>query len=230
MSLDIILVADIHSNLEALKAVSKDMPRLPIYCVGDFVGYGANPNEVIQWAKERDVKAVMGNHDYATVTGDTEWFNSGAAAAIEWTRRQIGASEKKYLSSLPRSRVLNIGGLKMLMVHGSPTEPLFEYVHPATHEYLFNAYLKRFKVDIIAMGHTHIPFVWEGKKGAVVNPGSVGQPRSGNPDASYLIVRVEDRRVEFEHRPTPYDTKAAAEKIKNAGLPIFLAERLYRGV
>ncbi len=230
LSLEIVLVSDIHSNLEALKSVSKNMPQQPIYCIGDFVGYGANPNEAIQWAKEREVTAVIGNHDYATITGDTEWFNKEAAAAIEWTRKHISTSGKKYLSSLPRRRVVKIGGLKMLMVHGSPTDTLFEYVHPATHEHLFNAYLKRFKVDIIVMGHTHIPFVWEGRKGFVVNPGSVGQPRSGGPNASYLILKVEDKRVEFEHRPTPYDTKAAAEKIRNAELPVFLAERLFKGV
>jgi len=103
-------------------------------------------------------------------------------------------------------------------------------VHPATHEYLFNAYLKKFKVDIIVMGHTHIPFIWRGKKGDVVNPGSVGQPRTGNPKSSYLVLKVEERVADFEHRTVAYDAKSAAAKITNSGLPEFLAERLMRGV
>ncbi len=227
---DVILVSDIHSNLEALSSVIEDMPDLPIFCLGDFVGYGANPNETIHWAKKQNITSVMGNHDFAVITGDTKWFNSRAAEAIDWTRQKIFSLGLKYLSSLPRSRTVNIGKLKMLMVHGSPTDHLFEYVHPETHEHLFNSYMKKFNVDIIASGHTHVPFVWEGKNGFVINPGSVGQPRSGNPDASYIILKVKNGHVKFEHRQVPYDTGAAADKIKNARLPTFFAERLLRGV
>ena len=225
-----VLISDIHSNLEALEAVSTDMPRLPVYCIGDIVGYGASPVEVVQQMRMKDVSAVMGNHDYATCTGDTKWFNPEAATAVEWTKQHISPAEIEYLQSLPLRRVVEIGGVKVLLVHGSPTDPLFEYVDPSTHEHLFNAYLTHYETHVIAMGHTHVPFIWQGRNGYLVNPGSVGQPRTGNPEASYLVMWVEDQQVKFEHRTVPYDVKTAAEKIRQAGLPGFLAERLSRGI
>lgn len=226
----VVLMSDIHSNLEALEAVCKDMPPLPIYCLGDLVGYGANPSEVIQVVKVKGATVVMGNHDYAAVTGDTEWFNTEAASAVEWTRRQLSLVERKYLSRLPRHLVIELGGLKILLVHGSPSDPLFEYVYPETHEYLFDIYLKSSEVNIIAMGHTHIPYTCRVKSGYIVNPGSVGQPRSGKPDASYLIVTVEEGEVKLEPRYVKYDIKTTADKIRDAGLPAQFAARLYRGL
>ncbi len=225
-----ILLSDIHSNLEALEAVWRDMPRLPIFCIGDLVGYGASPAGVLQSIKMREATAVMGNHDYAVCSGDTKWFNAEAATAVEWTRQHIGQADLEYLLSLPSRRIVDIGGVRVLLVHGSPTDPLFEYVHPSTHEHIFNAYLTHYEVHVIAMGHTHVPFIWQGRNGYLVNPGSVGQPRTGNPEASYLIMWVDDQRVRFEHRTVPYNTEMAAKKIQQAGLPIFLAERLSKGV
>ncbi len=225
-----VLISDIHSNLEAFEAVSRDMPRLPVYCIGDIVGYGASPVEVVQQMKMQDASAVMGNHDYAACTGDTRWFNPEATTAIEWTRQHISPAEMKYLKSLPLRRVVEVGGVRVLLVHGSPTDPLFEYVDPSTHEHLFNAYLTHYEAHVIAMGHTHVPFIWQGRNGYLVNPGSVGQPRTGNPEASYLVMWVEDQQVKFDHRTVPYNVKAAAEKIRQAELPTILAERLSRGI
>ena len=228
--LDIILISDIHSNLEALEAISADIPNLPIYCIGDFVGYGANPKEVIQWAKEKKVNAVLGNHDYATITGDVKWFHDIAASAINWTSKQIGSTEKKFLSSFPKINIVKLNKLNMLMVHGSPTDNLFEYVHPATHEHLFNGYLEKHKVDIVVLGHTHIPFIWKGKNGTVINPGSVGQPRSRNTEAQYVILKEKNGNIEALSKAVSYDVETAAEKIKNAELPVFLADRLFKGI
>ena len=228
--MDIILISDIHSNLEALEAISAEIPNLPIYCVGDIVGYGANPKEVIQWIKEKKVKGVMGNHDYATITGDVKWFHDVATSAINWTAKQIGPTEKKFLNSFPKMNIVKLQDLKILMVHGSPTNNLFEYVHPATHEHMFNVYLTKYKVDIVVLGHTHIPFIWKGKKGTVLNPGSVGQPRSGNSDARYLLLKEKNGNVEALPRAVSYDIETAAKKIKTAGLPVTLAERLFRGI
>jgi putative phosphoesterase len=229
LSSGVVLISDIHSNLEALEAVSKDMPNMSVCCTGDLVGYGASPVEVVQWVKMKGAAAVMGNHDYATCTGDIKWFNQEAATAVKWTRQHIGPEELKYLRSLPLRRVVDVGGVRILLVHGSPTDPLFEYVHPSTHEHLFNAYLTHYEAHIIAIGHTHTPFIWQGRNGYIVNPGSTGQPRTGNPEASYLVMWVDDQKVSFEHRTVAYDTKSAAEKIRKAGLPISLAERLLNG-
>jgi putative phosphoesterase len=126
--------------------------------------------------------------------------------------------------------IVKLQDLKILMVHGSPTNNLFEYVHPATHEHMFNVYLTKYKVDIVVLGHTHIPFIWKGKKGTVLNPGSVGQPRSGNSDARYLLLKEKNGNVEALPRSVSYDLEITAKKIKTAGLPVSLAKRLFRGI
>ena len=113
LKLEIIIISDVHSNLEALNAVSEDISHLPIYCTGDIVGYGANPKEVIQWMKKSKTKAVLGNHDYAVITGNSEWFNAEAIAAINWTSKHIGSTEKEYLSNLSEIDIVSIGDLKI---------------------------------------------------------------------------------------------------------------------
>lgn len=228
--LEIIILSDIHANLEALQAVSDDIHDLPIYCAGDIVNYGANPKEVIQWLKKRNAKSILGNHDYAIVNEDTNWFNSKAEVSINWTSKNLDSASKKYLSSLQESIIVKINNLKMLIVHGSPIDNLFEYVYPATHEHLFDIYLKKFNVDIIVMGHTHIPFIWKRGNDVVMNPGSVGQPRSGNNKASYIILKQDNKNIEVELKLISYDIETAAKKIKESGLPLNYAERLFKGI
>lgn len=224
-------MSDIHSNIEALNAVSDNIEDGPIYCAGDTVGYGANPKEVIQWVMKRKVKAVLGNHDYAIAQNDERWFNSRAGDSIKWTFKNINPIEKKYLNNLLKSRIVKINELKMLIVHGSPEDNLFEYVHPSTHEHLFEGYLKQNKVDIIVMGHTHIPFIWKSKNGMILNPGSVGQPRSGNNNANYILLELNKKNIKNASiKSVPYDIKTAAKKIKEAGLPSVFAERLFTGI
>lgn len=228
--MEIVIFSDIHANLEALQAISDNIHNFPIYCAGDIVNYGANPKEVIQWLMERNVESVLGNHDYAIVNEDTKWFNTKAEVSINWTSKNLDSSSKKYLSSLKKNIIVNINKLKMLIVHGSPFDNLFEYVYPVTHEHLFDLYLKKFNVDIIVMGHTHIPFIWKRKNGLIINPGSVGQPRSGNNKASYIVLKQDKKNIEVELKLTSYDIETAAKKIKESGLPLNYAERLFRGI
>jgi putative phosphoesterase len=228
--LKIALLSDIHSNLEALQKVDEQLSGLTVYYLGDLVGYGANPNEVIAWVKERKVVSVMGNHDYAALTTDTSWFNPSAGSAIDWTINNLNAESRIYLKDMPQTRFVDIGELKMMMIHGSPTDPLYEYVYQRTHQDLFEYYLDRFKVDIISLGHTHEPFVWRGKKGLVINPGSVGQPRTGISKANYSILEFEGNKIECKQMSTEYEVYKAAEKIISAGLPHFQAERLFNGI
>lgn len=229
MGLRVAFISDIHSNLEALEAVAGEIEGLEVYCLGDLVGYGANPNEVVEWVRDRGVHCIMGNHDYAVITGDTAFFNYNAARAIVWTRAHLKPTNLEFLMGLPRSRRLELGGLSLLMVHGSPEDPLEEYVYLESHSHLFSRYLKTARADIIALGHTHVPFVWEEDLGVVFNPGSVGQPRNGIPDACFAIVEVEGRKVTVTHRYVTYNVDRAAKKILDAGLPPFLASRLYEG-
>lgn len=224
-------MSDIHSNLEALEAVSNDFKNFPIYCSGDIIGYGANPKEVVQWFIKRNVNSVLGNHDYAITQNDTKWFNDKAGVSIKWTYNNLNSNEIKYLKSLQISKIVKINELKMLIVHGSPEDKLFEYVHQDTHEHLFEEYLKQNKVDIILMGHTHIPFIWECKNGMIINPGSVGQPRSGNNKATYVLLELNNKKIKKASiKKVSYDIETAAKKIKAAGLPVIFAERLFTGI
>jgi putative phosphoesterase len=210
--------------------VAGKVAGLPVYCCGDAVGYGANPNEVVEWVRENCAGCVLGNHDDAVVTGETSWFNPAAAFAIRWTRERISAPNLKYLSSLPRSLRFSVNGLRFLVVHGSPEDPLHEYVYPSVQGDLFEYYMQKHDADVLALGHTHSPFETRTSRGVVFNPGSVGQPRHGTPGAFYAIVEVGRTGVKVRLLSSSYDIAAAAGKILAAGLPRSLGERLYEGV
>src|SRR2546427_4030212 len=157
-------LSDIHANLEALQAVLEKVEKLgdtSVYCLGDVVGYGASPNEVIALLRSRGVTSIMGNHDYAVVTGNTADFNARTAISAKWTMKVISSKSKDYLKSLPQELSLDVEGSRMYLTHGSPLDHLWEYVDPGTHSELFDFYLKRLSARLIALGHTHVPYVWK---------------------------------------------------------------------
>jgi len=225
-----VFISDIHGNLEALEAVEATLPDAPIYCLGDVVGYGANPNEVVEWVRERSEVCILGNHDLAVLIGDVSWFNQAAAKAIRWTRSVIKPENQRFLANLTDRARLNVAGLNTLLVHGSPDDPISEYVYPETHSGFFDIYLTRESVDLIGMGHTHIPYSWRSGRGMIFNPGSIGQPRSGRPEACYAILKRGESGFEIEHKYVSYNIESAASKILAAGLPSFLASRLFSGI
>lgn len=223
-----IFISDVHSNLEALQAVLRGAGE-EIYCLGDIVGYGASPDEVVELLRERGARCVMGNHDYAVVTGDVSRFNSAAARAAIWTRKRASEGTIEFLKSLPLELRFESGGRRFYLAHGSPDDRLWEYVDPWTHSGLFGHYLEKSRSDVIALGHTHVPYRWVERGGVVFNPGSVGQPRSGDWRASCAVIELDGGELKLEHRLLEYDVERAAEKIVEAGLPVSLAERLKRG-
>jgi putative phosphoesterase len=223
-------VSDVHSNLEALEAAVDEIGKRRIYCVGDIVGYGASPNEVIALLQKLGATCVLGNHDYAAMTRDVGDFNARAAVAATWTADHLTPESREFLGSLPKDMSTQIGGKKVYMAHGSPDDQLWEYVHPSTHSDLFDYYLDRVGADIIAFGHTHMPFEWRSEAGGLVfNPGSVGQPRNGDIKANFAILTVEGDRVMLEPRRVEYDAERAARKIIESGLPSSLATQLLAG-
>ncbi len=224
-----VFISDIHGNLEALNAVAATLPDAPIYCLGDVVGYGANPNEVVEWVKEHVEVCILGNHEAAVLTGDVSCFNPAAAKAIMWTKRVIKPENLRFLYNLADKVKLKIAGLKTLLVHGSPDDPINEYIYLETHADLFDIYLYREGVDLIGMGHTHIPYAWRSGRGLVFNPGSVGQPRSGHSEACYAVLEYDGSTLQIKHKLIPYDIESAASKILASGLPTFLASRLFSG-
>ncbi|WP_048811207.1 metallophosphoesterase family protein [Thermococcus gammatolerans] len=232
----IALISDIHSNLEALEAVWNEIKDADAFlCMGDLIGYGASPNEVVDFVRRqmerRTFLCVRGNHDNAIAFGADWGFNPYARQAVRWHQRVMTIENLEFLRRLPvRQLFEDDTGRSYILIHGSPRAPLDEYLFPWLPESEFKAVLSYVRQDDLLVGHTHVPMlkVIEGRR--IINPGSVGQPRDGNWRASYAIIDTEREppdNIEF-HR-VEYDVEEAARKIIEAGLPMFLANRLFEG-
>ncbi|MCD6558701.1 MAG: metallophosphoesterase family protein [Palaeococcus sp.] len=229
----IAFISDIHSNLEALEAVWREVKKADvILCMGDLVGYGANPNEVVDFFREemkkREIVCVRGNHDNAIAFG-VEWgFNPYAREAVRWHQRIMRTENLEFLRRLPvRQLFTDDNGDTYLLIHGSPRAPLDEYLFPWLPDSEFRVVLSYMKQKNLVVGHTHVPMlrIVDGRR--IINPGGVGQPRDGDWRASYAML--ETKKGEIEFRRVEYEVEEAARKILNAGLPQFLAYRLYEG-
>jgi len=242
----IAVLSDIHANLEAFRAVLDDIASLSVdrvFCLGDIVGYNADPSACIMLCRENDIFCIMGNHD-AAVCGkmDVAFFNKNAAAAIQWTRKQLSREDLMFLNQLPGIHAVNE---RFLLLHGSLMDPDRYLIFKQDAEEDFKM-MKRLYPDIqIAFfGHTHQPkvfacfldfvtseplnsFTLQTNRRYLINPGSVGQPRNKMPTASYVIYNETTNRISFHH--VVYDIDKAAGKILKAGLPKRLAERLFWG-
>ncbi|MEO8251772.1 MAG: metallophosphoesterase family protein [Chloroflexota bacterium] len=235
------VLSDIHANLAALDAVRDDLPAIDeVWVLGDIVGYGPQPNEVISRLQELGARAVTGNHDGAAIgTVDAAWFNPDAAAAIAWTASVLDDNAQAYLAALPEVRRDG----ELTAVHGSPREPIWEYI---TDVDIAAANLDAFETRHCLFGHTHLPLIYRldgdrmnvvtatpskaitlDARRALINPGSVGQPRDGNPHASYLVLDTDAGLAEF--RRVPYQIALTQRLMHEVGLPRWLIERLSIG-
>ena len=236
------VLSDIHGNLEALRAVLADLATRvdDILCLGDLVGYGADPGPCVDLVGARARAVVTGNHERAVTGGlDLRWFNRYARAAAEWTRERLDGDCAAYLDALPLTAEVDDATL----VHASPR-------HPDEWEYLVTAEdglaaFEAFSTRLCFVGHSHVPAMWslgssgpdyergdidvslEAGRRYIVNVGSVGQPRDRDPRAAYALWDVEGRRVHV--RRVAYDVGTAQAKIEAARLPRFLADRLAEG-
>lgn len=225
----IAVLSDIHSNLAALKAVLEDLPQVDeIFCLGDVVGYAAEPNEVVELLRDKVTRCVMGNHDYAAVTGDVSGMNQLAAHAAIWTNKNLTERNLKFLRSLPLESKVKLSGKTIYLAHGSPRDPLWEYVFPDVSNSSLLEIIKGIDADFLLLGHTHVPMQRKIFGKWVLNPGGVGQPRDLDPRASYMIIELEEEpRIEFKR--VKYNIDESARRIREAGLPEELAARLYFG-
>ncbi|MGD0116338.1 MAG: metallophosphoesterase family protein [Dehalococcoidia bacterium] len=241
----ILIAADIHANLVAFQAVLRhaeaDGPIDHLWCPGDIVGYGPDPNACVDLVRQVSHLAIAGNHDFAAVGKiATVDFNDAAARAIDWTAQQLTYEERHYLEMLPE--VAYEGDFTL--VHGSLRAPLWEYLLslPA-----MEAQFRLMETKYSLVGHSHLPFLTEeGNDGKVwtsawrdgdrvnlpesrmiINPGAVGQPRDGDPRAAYAMYDSDARTITL-HR-VEYDIGATQEEIHAAGLPSSLADRLSYG-
>ncbi|WP_336362468.1 metallophosphoesterase family protein [Halalkalicoccus salilacus] len=214
------LVSDIHSNRVALEAVLEDMPAVDaLACVGDVVGYNPWPAECVDAVREREIPTVMGNHDRAVAEDTAFRFNSMARAGVEHARRVLDDDRLEWLGALPDERTVLDGRVKL--VHGHPDDP-DRYTYPEE----FSASMLDDE-ELLVLGHTHVQGHERFEEGIVCNPGSVGQPRDGDPRAAYAIADLDAR--EIEERRVEYDVDAVADAVERAGLPESIARRLYEG-
>ncbi len=236
------VISDIHSNLEALMAVLEDIEDEKvekIYCCGDIIGYGANPNECVEEIKKRNIPVVLGNHDSAALKlTDVSHFNEIARSAILWTRKNTSAENLKWIEGLPYT----IKAPPFFIVHASPKDPKqWNYILTMGDARLNFQY---FDEQICFLGHSHQPFfielhdknlycptqntisIKEGYR-YLINVGSVGQPRDRNANAAYVICDLSDNSIQLKR--VPYDIPSAQQKIIDAGIPQELAERIAFG-
>jgi diadenosine tetraphosphatase ApaH/serine/threonine PP2A family protein phosphatase len=238
----IAVLSDIHSNIVALDAVLSHAGDVDaVWHLGDVVGYGPEPDAVVARLREREATGVRGNHDAAAVGGpEIDWFNPEARAAVEWTRETMAEDTCRWLQELPVRRVID----DVLLVHGSPRDPLREYV---TDRAAAGENMDLQETQHALHGHTHVPVAWMATPGRValvqagdtsaielgayrslINPGSVGQPRDGDPRAAYLVLDRELGRITW-HR-VAYDIARVQGAMRAAGLPDPHAASLAFGV
>lgn len=244
----IAIISDIHGNFEALTSALCEIRQFcvdKIICLGDIVGYGASPVECMELAMENIETCVAGNHDWATV-GKTQigFFNAVSRAAIEWTSRKLAPHHIKYLENLS----VSFSNGSFHVVHASPNKP-HQWHYIMTWNDAKEAFSHLDK-QVCFVGHSHIPVIWseEGRlirvvfsasetsasftigesSKYIINVGSVGQPRDGDPRGCFVIFDTDKKLVSF-HRFL-YDIISAQNKIFYAGLPSFLAERLGAGI
>jgi len=243
----IAIISDIHSNRVALQAVLADAGAVDeTWCLGDVVGYGPEPNECIEILRQREPRLIClaGNHDWAALGRlDTSDFNHDAEAAALWTRNRLTPSSRAYLESLPERVIKG----DFTLVHGSPRAPIWEYLISAA---VARANFALLTTPYCLVGHSHIPFIFYEavnrqdlptvhtasadkmirlpEQRLFINPGSVGQPRDGNPHASYAILDTGAKTI--EHRRVPYSIKETQRLMEQAGLPQRLIQRLEYGL
>ncbi len=238
------IIADIHANLAAFSTVLADIEHKggvdEIWCLGDIVGYGPDPHQCIELLRSFNHVCVAGNHDLAAIGKlDTSYFNPLAATACQWTATQLDAEDIKYLGSLPT--MVEKGDF--LLVHGSPMEPMFEYVISTG---IAARSFAHFRSSFCLVGHSHIPAVFKEEGSSclpvqfstgiglvlresrmIINSGGVGQPRDGDPQTSYAVYDNQSRVIRLYR--LPYDVKVTQDKMMRVGLPVPLATRLKEG-
>ena len=229
----ILVISDIHANLTAFDAVLEDAKAEwdYVWCLGDVVGYGPDPNECVERLRDLPHLCLAGNHDWVALGRlDIRTFHPDARRAVEWTMAHLTPENRAYLNVLPVTFVVGY----YTLVHASPREPVWEYIlEPLVADLNF----PHFETPYCFVGHTHQPVIYEmmddgvsrahapryrqpyaleGKK-QIINPGSVGQPRDQNKDAAYGLLNLET--AVFEHRRIPYDIPAVQERMRAVDLP-----------
>tara|TARA_Y100001972_G_scaffold126580_1_gene180726 strand:- start:18990 stop:19715 length:726 start_codon:yes stop_codon:yes gene_type:complete len=231
--------SDIHANLPALKAIFQDIEKIKpdaLYCLGDLVGYNVWANEVVEEIRRRHIPTIMGNHDESLLLP----VSTNDKPNRRITRDIVTPENRDYLISLPRHLTLSFGladhAFKMLLVHGSP-KSINDYLVEDYPEDEIQGWMRSHQADVILCGHTHIPYhrVLSGASGYkhVINIGSVGKPKDGDPRICYVLITVDDNisrhdqsTLKVEFRRADYDIERAAQAVKESNFPDEFADNL----
>lgn len=237
----IVVFGDIHGNRPALEAVFEDMAQRgfdkELYCLGDLVGYGTFPNEVIELVRERGIPTIMGNYDQGVGHSSddcgcayrTEEDQALGNQSIAWSNAHTRDENKAYLRQLVRDIPLQLGEMRVLLAHGSPRR-INEYLYEDRPDSSLERIMDQAEVDVLVVGHTHKPYHRILPSGRhVVNAGSVGKPKDGDPRACYIVLSAKDDRLDVEFIRVPYDVEQAARAIEATEMPDPYAQMLRDG-
>ena len=215
----LLLISDIHANMEALNAILESARYDRIFCMGDLVDYGPNPLECIDWIRSNNIPTIRGNHDNAVALhvdcGCGYTYKHLSEATREYTWASISEKEESFLRSLPLKIELELDGLTLMLAHGSPAS-FFEYINPDTPMEKLEEYTVGVNADYLIVGHTHKPAILKTSKMTILNPGSVGQPRDNDWRASCMVFDTQTRTADIIRME--YDTDTTCAKIR-ASMP-----------
>jgi putative phosphoesterase len=202
----ILLLADIHANWPALRAVQDKEAFDVCLFLGDLVDYGLEPGPCIDWVRRRAKYAVRGNHDHGAaqnvMVNGRNGYKHLTGITRPLTQQRLTPEDRRFLADLPVSRAVTLDDTRYFLVHATPRDPLEEYAPKEDLDY-WALRLEKVEADVVCVGHTHHPFVLEVAEKLVINPGSVGQPRDGDPRASYAVI--EDHRVDLLRAEYPVE-------------------------
>jgi putative phosphoesterase len=215
----IAIISDVHANLAALESIEESYDLL--FCLGDLVDYGPQPREAIQWVKERALRVIRGNHDHALAyevdCRCAPVMREPSVTTRRWHSELLSAQDKEYLHGLPLTDRIGVGGATFHLAHAAPSGNLYDYhIVPDASEEFLREQIEGIDTDFILLGHTHLPMMRTIGKTTIVNPGSVGQPRHGDPRASYTIW--EDGAIRFVR--VPYDVSRTTALLKQSPLTL----------
>lgn len=237
----ITIFGDIHGNWPALQAVLADMAQRGVdenlFCLGDLVGYGVAPNEVIAAIRERNIPTIMGNYDQGVGHSSDDCgcaYRTAEARAlgdlsIAWSNAHTSDDNKAYLRQLADKIPLQLGHLRVLLAHGSPRR-INEYLYEDRPDSSLERIMDQSAVDVLVVGHTHKPYHRILPSGRhVINAGSVGKPKDGDPRACYLILTASGSELSTDFIRVPYNVEQAAQAIENTDMPDPFAQMLRQG-
>lgn len=235
------IFGDIHGNIASLEAVYADMDDRGVgpnrYCLGDLVGYGAYPNEVVEFIRSREIPTIIGNYDRGVGEASddcgcayqTEKERRRGDRSIAWTNDEITEDNRTYLRDLDRQLELELGDRRVVLVHGSPRR-INEYLYEDRPDSSFDRLLDLVEAEVLVCGHTHLPYhkVLPDNR-HVVNAGSVGKPKDGDPRAGYVVLSNEGVSLDVQFHRVEYDIEEMAEAIERSDLPSAFGDMLRTG-